>query len=114
MESLPLSFQTASPTEIARGLTVHTNICTLSCVLRMASANFRKHGVRFSEAESIFNDDAAVTIKDDTSDTTEERFVTLGIGLKGRILAVVYCYRGDVIRIISVRKATNTECQQYE
>ena len=58
-----------------------------------ATANLRKHGVRFSEAVGVFSDDAAITILDDGAD--EERFVTSGMGLKGRVLAVVYCYRGD-------------------
>jgi len=61
-----------------------------------AAENFRKHGVHFSEAAEVFSDDAAITIKGD-DDTDEERFVTLGVGLKGRILAVVYCYRNDRI-----------------
>ena len=76
--------------------------------------NFRKHEVRFSEAIGVFSDDAALTIKDDTSVTHEERFVTIGIGIKGRILAVVYCYRGDRVRIISARAAGPSEREQYE
>ncbi|SRR5260370_33986895 len=77
-----------------------------------ATANLRKHGVRFSEAVGVFSDDAAITILDDDAD--EERFVTLGMGLKGRVLAVAYCYRGDNIRIISVRTAGRSEREQYE
>ena len=58
-----------------------------------AASNFRKHGVRFSEALKVFNDDYAITISDDESDSDEQRFVTLGMGIKGRVLVVVYCYR---------------------
>ena len=56
-----------------------------------AAANFRKHGVQFSEALGVFSDDHAITIKDDESDPDEQRFVTLGMGIKGRVLVVVYC-----------------------
>jgi uncharacterized DUF497 family protein len=56
-----------------------------------AEANFRKHGVRFSESISVFEDDYALTVRDDVSDRLEERFVTLGRGAKDRLLVVVYC-----------------------
>jgi uncharacterized DUF497 family protein len=79
-----------------------------------AAANFRKHGVRFAEAVGIFSDDAAITLRDYESDPVEERFVSLGIGLKGRVLIVVYCYRGESIRIISARTANRSEREQYE
>ena len=79
-----------------------------------AAANVRKHGVQFAEARAVFDDDYAVTIKDVASDPDEERFVTIGIGIKGRVLAVVYCYRAGNIRIISARTAGWAERQQYE
>jgi len=66
-------------------------------------ANFRKHGVRFAEAEPVFADDFAVTNTDDESSLHEQRFVSIGMGVKGRVLVVVYCYRGSKIRIISAR-----------
>ena len=81
---------------------------------RKAEANFKKHGVRFAEAEPIFSDDLAVTVTDDDSDPHEPRFVSIGTGVKGRILAVVYCYRGRNIRIISARLAEAHERAQYE
>ena len=76
--------------------------------------NFRKHGVRFAEAEPVFEDDYAITITDDVSDPKEQRFVSMGMGVKGRVLVVVYCYRGRDIRIISARLAVPQECRQYE
>jgi len=79
-----------------------------------AAANFRKHGVRFSEAVGVFNDDTAITVQDTESDLDEERFVTLGLGLKGYVLVVVYCYRDDIVRIISARAAQPFERQEYE
>ncbi len=79
-----------------------------------ASVNLRKHGVQFSEAVGVFSDDYAITIEDDESNPNELRFVTLGMGIKGRVLAVVYCYSGENIRIISARIAGRPEREQYE
>jgi uncharacterized DUF497 family protein len=85
-----------------------------------AAANFQRHGVRFSaDAVGVFDDDYAITITDDESDPKEQRFVTLGMGGKGRILVVVYVYRTDsrnqtVIRIISARSAEPHEREEYE
>ena len=81
---------------------------------RKAEANFKKHGVRFAEAEPVFEDDFAVTIADDESDPHEVRFVSIGMGLKGQVLVVVYCYRGSKIRIVSARPAEAHERLQYK
>ena len=77
-----------------------------------ASANLRKHGVGFTEAATVFEDDLALTIRDDGAE--EERFVTLGMDALGRVLVVVYCWRDTTIRIISARKATHWESRTYE
>jgi uncharacterized DUF497 family protein len=81
---------------------------------RKAEVSFKKHGVRFSEAEPVFSDDLAVTNTDDESDPDEQRFVSIGTGVRGRILAVVYCRRGSKIRIVSARPAEAHERKQYE
>jgi uncharacterized DUF497 family protein len=81
---------------------------------KKATSNLSKRGVRFSEAVGVFSDDAAITIKDDDNETGEERFVTLGLGLKGRVLTVVYCYRDHNIRIISARPSSLSERDEYE
>jgi uncharacterized protein len=57
--------------------------------LRKAESNFRKHGVRFSESLGVFEDEYAITIVDEESDPDEQRFVSLGAGVKGRVLVVV-------------------------
>lgn len=77
-----------------------------------AAANLRKHGIDFADAVSVFSDDLAITIPDERFD--EERFVTLGIDAFGRVLVVVYTLRDNEIRLISARKATRHEQQQYE
>ncbi len=76
--------------------------------------NFRKHGVRMPEAIPVFDDPYAFTITDDESDPGEQRFVTVGMGAAGRLLVVVYAWRGENIRIISVRSAEAHEREQYE
>jgi len=82
--------------------------------LRKAETNFKKHGVRFSESLPVFEDDYAITITDDESDPDERRFVSMGVGVKGRVLVVVYSCRGRRIRIISARLADARERSQYE
>ncbi len=77
-----------------------------------ARSNLRKHSISFADAVTIFLDDNAITIEDDYP--SEERFVTIGMDALGRILIVVYTYRDNIIRIISARKATSGEREQYE
>ncbi|MDX2149885.1 MAG: BrnT family toxin [Bryobacteraceae bacterium] len=79
-----------------------------------AGINFRKHGVRMPEAIPVFDDPYAITITDDESHPNEQRFVTLGMGAMGRLLVVVYTWRGENIRIISARPAEAHEREQYE
>lgn len=77
-----------------------------------ATANLRKHGIDFADAVPVFSDDLAITIADKRFD--EERFITIGVDAFGRVLVVIYTLRDDEIRIISARKATRQERQQYE
>jgi len=74
--------------------------------------NMRKHRVEFADAVSVFEDPDAITLPGDYTEE-EERFVTLASDLFGRILVVVYTWRGDAIRLISARKATASERKQY-
>jgi hypothetical protein len=77
-----------------------------------AEANRAKHGVRFADAVAVFSDVAALTLDDPHSD--EERFVTIGIDALARVLVVVWTWRGEAtIRIISARRATHGEREQY-
>ncbi len=77
-----------------------------------AAGNLRKHGVRFAEAVTVFEDDAMLAMPED--DPEEDRFVATGTGSLGRVLVVVYTVRGDRVRIISARKATRREQSHYE
>ena len=78
--------------------------------------NFKKHGVNFEEAETVFEDERAVTIYDKDHSENEDRFKIIGISRKLRELTVCHCYRnGDAItRIISARRATKGESKLYE
>jgi uncharacterized DUF497 family protein len=79
------------------------------------TANRRKHGISFAEAKTAFLDENARVIPDPEHSDDEERFVLLGVSISVRVLVVCHCYRqrGDVIRIISARKAERDEIEQY-
>ena len=81
-----------------------------------AAANTRKHGVSFEEAMTVFYDEFAVQFFDEPHSTGEERFLMLGMSSSANLLLVCHCERrgGDVIRIISARKATRKESAYYQ
>jgi uncharacterized DUF497 family protein len=82
-----------------------------------ARANLRKHGVTFDEAETAFSDDYALLRSDpDHSTVDEERLLPIGMSVALRVLVVVHCERadGDIIRLISARRATRSERAQYD
>ncbi|WP_309681002.1 BrnT family toxin [Polaromonas sp.] len=82
---------------------------------RKAAANARKHGVSFEEARSVFVDERAKLIDDPDHSEDEDRFVLLGLSSTLRLLLVCHCYRreGNVIRLISARKASTNEARSY-
>ena len=77
-----------------------------------ARANRAKHGVDLAEAVAVLFDDLALTKAD--VDEDEERFVSIGADSLNRVLVVVYTWRKNRIRVISARKATRREREQYE
>ena len=79
-----------------------------------ASGNLTKHGVAFTEASTVFADPLSRTIPDPLHSHDEGRFIILGESAAGRTLVVVHTHRGEVIRIISARKATPRERKDYE
>ena len=80
-----------------------------------AAANLKKHGVSFEEAQSVFYDEFAIQFYDDEHSAEEARFLLLGMSDSARLLLVCHCEResGDLIRIISARKATKRESTFY-
>jgi len=79
-----------------------------------ARKNLDKHGVSFDEAASVFHDPLAATGADPDHSEGEERMVTFGLSSAGRLLVVAHTERGDAIRIISARVATQHERRIYE
>lgn len=77
-----------------------------------ARSNQRKHGVSFAHAEQALRDERAVTIEDPDA-VGEQRFVTLGIDALGRLLIVVHTQRDERTRLISARKASRGEADEY-
>ena len=82
---------------------------------RKDSANQKKPGASFEEAKSVFYDELAVQFYDDEHSGDEGRFIMLGMSTRSRILVVCHCerQRGNIVRIILARKATQSEKKFY-
>lgn len=80
---------------------------------KKAESNFKKHKIRFSDAEMVLYDPFAMTL-DEQVVAAQQRFVSIGSDAVGRVIVIVYSYRADTIRLISARKATPSERKQYE
>ena len=80
------------------------------------TANKRKHKISFEEAKTVFYDAGARIIDDPDHSELEDRFILLGLSKKANVLMVSHCYRlsETVIRIISARRSTIAEAQQYQ
>ena len=79
-----------------------------------ATTNIEKHGVSFEEAVEVFYDPKAIEKFDVFHSAEEDRFVLIGLSSR-RLLSVVYAEReNEIIRIISARKATKLEQNEYE
>jgi len=80
--------------------------------------NRRKHGVDFEEAQTVFDDPLAASFVDPEHSITEERWLTIGVSSKGRLLRVAHTYvvlnGEELVRIINARKSTASERQIYE
>ena len=77
------------------------------------AANRRKHGISLGEGDGVLRDPLALTIED-SSAQGEQRFVSVGMNVFGNLRVVVYAFRGEDVRIISVRKAEPKEIRAYE
>jgi len=81
---------------------------------KKAQSNKRKHGITFGEASTVFGDSLSVTIPDPGHSVGEDRCVTIGLSVNNKLIVVVHTDRDDIIRVISARKATRHEREQYE
>ncbi len=81
-----------------------------------AISNKKKHDVSFEEAQSVFYDDFAVQFYDEENSEIEDRFLMLGLSNESKLLLVCHCEKeeGNIIRIISARKATKNESKLYK
>ena len=78
-----------------------------------AEANLRKHKISFRAASRVFNDPFVLIEQDLSEDCGEDRFPATG-RVEGVLITVVYTERGDCLRIISARKASNHEQRAYD
>jgi len=78
-----------------------------------AQGNARKHGVTFDEALSAFYDVRQVAFYDPDNSDDEDREILIGHSKNGRLLLVVYTVRGQTVRIISARRTTRKEAEDY-
>jgi uncharacterized protein len=81
---------------------------------RKELSNRDKHRISFAEASTVFGDPLSITIPDPDHGAEEERFVTIGISSRRRLLVVVHTIRGERTRLISARAATKHESRKYE
>ena len=81
---------------------------------KKAAKNFRKHRVSFNEAGTVFGDSLGTTVPDPYHSLAEERYITVGMSSRGRLIMVAHTERGERIRIISARQLTRAERKAYE
>jgi uncharacterized DUF497 family protein len=81
---------------------------------RKAAANWRRHHVGFTEAATVFSDDLSATVYDPDHSVDEDRYITIGMSDRGRLLMVGHTERGNRIRIINARELTRAEREAYE
>ena len=84
-----------------------------------AASNYKKHGITFERAATVFNDPKALTLFDGEHSGEEDRWVTLGLDVNTFFVVVSHTYREKndrmaYVRIISARKATRKEIKQYK
>ncbi len=83
---------------------------------RKAQANIKKHGISFTQAAKVFEDQFAVSIQDRV-ENNEQRWQTIGVVDGVKLLLVAHTLKlaeVEIVRIISARKATNQERKLYE
>ncbi|MFM6012585.1 MAG: BrnT family toxin [Dolichospermum sp.] len=81
---------------------------------KKAESNLSKHGISFTEAQTVFDDPLYVDFYDPDHSEAEHRYIIIGESSKNRILLVAYTEREDKIRIISARKVTKQELKAYQ
>ena len=78
---------------------------------RKSQANKKKHGIDFNEAQALWEDADRVEIPAKTID--EERYLLIGT-IWDNCWSAIFTYRGEKVRIISVRRSRKEEVEIYE
>ena len=81
---------------------------------KKAAKNLRTHGVLFNEAATVFGDPLGTTVPDPDHSLAEDRYITVGMSSRRRLLMVAHTERGERIRIINARELTRAERDAYE
>ena len=76
--------------------------------------NILKHRIDFGEAKTVFDDPHHVTIDDPDHSMDERRYITIGRSQRGRLMIMAHTFKDDKIRIITARKPTRSERENYE
>lgn len=76
-----------------------------------SASNKAKHGIDFAEAQELWNDPHLLVIEAHSTD--EPRFLLIGT-IRGKHWSAVVTYRGNKVRIISVRRSRKEEVELYE
>lgn len=79
-----------------------------------AERHFRKHGVRFEVALTVFYDPLAATMPDPDHSNSEDPWITFGYTLERRLVVVSHTDRESVVRLISARFASRGERWRHE
>jgi hypothetical protein len=78
-----------------------------------ARSNLRRHGVDLAGTVAVFEDEQALTMRDELTAIDEQRWLSLGRDVRGRIVVVAYTWREARIRLFSARRATASERRRY-
>lgn len=81
---------------------------------KKAASNFKKHGISFEEASTVFLDRLSATGADPDHSEGQERWITFGISVQGNFLVVSHTDEAETVRIISARPGTKPERNLYE
>jgi uncharacterized DUF497 family protein len=65
-----------------------------------ARLNSRKHRVSFADAVAALEDERALTMHDPFCDE-EERWITIGLDTLGRVIVLIYTWRGEIVSDLS-------------
>jgi uncharacterized DUF497 family protein len=78
---------------------------------KKSQTNREKHGINFEDAQALWTDEDRLEIPAKTED--ESRFLVIG-KISGKYWSAVITYRGENVRIISVRRSRDEEMELYE